>query len=793
MIPLLNTKVEHRWGFFRAGGFDQVKLDSGADIAALDKLDQKLWAALSCPTRGLEFDEKTMDLLDTDKDGRIRAPEIIAAAKWATSMLKDPGVLLDPASPLELGQINDATPEGRQLLASARQILVNLGKQDQSVITLAETTDTAMIFAQTRFNGDGIVPPDSAGDEALRQIIADILTCMGGETDRSGKQGISQARLDLFFEAAEAFANWRGLLAKDPATMPLGEATPKAWGSYSRVKAKIDDYFARTRLTAFDPRAGAAMNRQETEYLAIAGRELTLAAGEVAGLPLARVEAGRALPLTAGLNPAWEAAIWQFAADVVTPMLGQQESLTEAQWATIQSRFSAHAAWLSVKAGSLAEPLGEARVRQILDANARGAVADLIAQDKALEPEASAIAMVDKLVRFKRDLYRLLINYVNLKDFYSPQETAVFQAGVLYLDQRSCELCVRVDDMAKHGTLAPLSRAYLAYCECTRKGVAAVEKMMIAAAFTAGDSDNLMVGRNGVFYDRKGQDWDATIVKIVDNPISIAQAFWSPYKRLIRAIEEQITKRATAADAAATASLTDASGAVMAAKPGEPPKPKPKIDIGTVAALGVGVGAITAALGALLQAFFGLGMLMPLGLIGLVLAISGPAMVIAWLKLRQRNLGPMLDASGWAVNTRAKINLPFGRLLTKRAALPAGAQRDLFDPYAESKAGRYWTIVAVAVLGVSWGVWYFGVAERLCPGVFPKSGFVERREAIKKAAEEKVEKERKAAEEKVEKERKDAEAKQEKERADSAAKEALDKAAKEALLKATTQRVEAAP
>ena len=744
MIPLLSAKVEHRWRFFRAGGFDQVKLDSGDDIASLDKLDQKLWAALSCPTRGLEFDEKTLDLIDTDKDGRIRAPEIMAAAKWATSMLKDPGVLLEDASPLELGQINDATPEGRQLLASARQILVNLGKQDQPVITLEETTDTALIFAQTRFNGDGIVPPDAAGDDAVRQIIVDILACTGGETDRSGKQGISQAKLDLFLEAAEAFANWRGLLTKDSSAMPLGEATPKAWTRYILVRAKINDYFARTRLTAFDARAGAAMNRQETEYLAIAGKELSLGAEEVAGLPLARIEADRPLPLQSRLNPAWEAAVWQFATDVVTPMLGEQESLTEAQWAAIQSRLLPHAAWLGAKAGTLVEPLGEGRVRQILDANARGAIADLIAQDKALEPEASAIAMVDKLVRFKRDLYHLLTNYVNLKDLYSRDAIAVFQAGVLYLDQRSCELCVRVDDIAKHGTLAPLSRVYLAYCECTRKGVAAVEKMTIAAAFTAGDGDNLMVGRNGVFYDRKGQDWDATIVKIIDNPISIGQAFWSPYKRLIRAIEEQIAKRATAADTAATASLTDAASSAAAAKPGEPPKLRPKIDIGTVAALGVGVGAITATLGALMQGFFGLGWLMPLGLVGLILAISGPSMVIAWLKLRQRNLAPMLDASGWAVNTRAKINIPFGRLLTQRAALPAGAQRDMFDPYAESKAGRNWTILVLGVLGVSWGVWYFGVVERILPGAFPKSGFVERREAMIEKAAAKAEKAPKA-------------------------------------------------
>ena len=73
---------QHNWHFFRAGGFDQVKIRSGADIANLDQLDPKLWVALACPTLGLEFDAKTLALLDTDKDGRIRVPEVVAAAKW---------------------------------------------------------------------------------------------------------------------------------------------------------------------------------------------------------------------------------------------------------------------------------------------------------------------------------------------------------------------------------------------------------------------------------------------------------------------------------------------------------------------------------------------------------------------------------------------------------------------------------------------------------------------------------------------------------------------------------------
>ena len=109
-----------------------------------------------------------------------------------------------------------------------------------------------------------------------------------------------------------------------------------------------------------------------------------------------------------------------------------------------------------------------------------------------------------------------------------------------------------------------------------------------------------------------------------------------------------------------------------------------------VAALGVAVGGITAALGALLQSLFGLGFLMPLGILGMVLLISGPSMLIAWLKLRQRNLGPILDANGWAVNALTRVNIPLGRSLTSTAvaapglrALPGGPVRPEEEPVAE--------------------------------------------------------------------------------------------------------------
>jgi hypothetical protein len=212
------------------------------------------------------------------------------------------------------------------------------------------------------------------------------------------------------------------------------------------------------------------------------------------------------------------------------------------------------------------------------------------------------------------------------------------------------------------------------------------QKMTIAAAFTNGDADNLMVGRNGIFYDRKGNDWDATITKLVENPISLREAFWSPYKKLVRFVEEQVAKRAAASEAASdsmlTGAATKAGAAMTTGKTDAAPK---KLDIGVVAALGVAVGGITAALGALLETFFGLGIWMPLGVLGLILVISGPSMLIAGLKLRQRNVGPLLEANGWAINSLARINVPFGASLTRLGTLPRGSKVNMVDPFADRR------------------------------------------------------------------------------------------------------------
>lgn len=715
----MNGSQPHRWRFFRLGGFDQVRLETAEDIQHLDELDQKLWAALSCPVHGLEFDPRTLAMLDTDTDGRVRVPEVLAAARWVTSLLKDKTPLLSMADTLPLAAIDATTPEGKGLLASAKQILAYLGKPTATSISIADLAGTETLLHDSKLNGDGVVTPASTDDAALSQLIGEIMACEGTVNDRSGAPGIGVELVTAFFDAATKYAAWWDeALANSQVVLPLGDKTSEAAAVLQSVRSKINDYFTRCALATYDPKAQEPLNPASQTYEILSPQDLTAATAELERFPLARIESGRPLPLTEGLNPAWSGIMASLQAMVIKPLLGETNTLEPGQWKQIQAAFAPYEAWQAAKAGPEVESLGIDRIRTILAGGARQDLDALIAADLSLAEQIDSIEAVVRLVHYTRDLLPLLNNFVAFRDFYVQDRKAIFQAGTLYLDGRACELCVRVDNPDAHGALANLSQTYLAYCQCKRRGSS--EQMTIAAAFTGGDADNLMVGRNGVFYDRKGGDWDATIVKIIDHPISVRQAFWAPYKRVARMITTQIEKFAASKDRAVDAGAE----ASIASAPATPQAAKAPFDVGKFAgifaAIGLALGAIGTAVATVLGGFMSLPLWqMPLAIAGIILFISGPSMLMAYMKLRQRNLGPILDACGWAVNTKASINIPFGTTLTKVAELPKGAERSLSDPFAEKKTPwtRWAVILAILVaLGMAWDKGYI---QKLTKSVMP--------------------------------------------------------------------------
>jgi hypothetical protein len=707
----------HTWRFFRTGGFDQVSIETGADLLSLQDLDQKLWAALSCPVKDLEFDLKTLQLVDSDHDGHIRAQEIIEAVTWAASVLKDPEFMVKGTDGIPLSAISDATDEGRGLLSSAQQIMKNLGKEGSEVIRIEETDSEEKIFAQMKFNGDGVITVEATDNEAVRSIISDIINCLDADMDRSGKSGVSQDKVDKFFAEIQTYSEWQKNSENDPSILTLGDTTNDAFKAMDAVKDKVNDYFTRCSLAKFDKRSVEPLNPSDADYQRVAPQDLSVSSESFLLFPVALVEPDKPLPLIEGINPAWIKSIAHLRASVVKSVLGDKNSITEQEWEDINTRFAPYGTWYAVKPVTSVEKLGMARINEILNGGYKQQIDELIARDKAFEPEVNAISSVDKLVRYCKYLHTLINNFVAFRDFYDHRSKAVFQAGTLYLDSRSCDLCVKVDDIAAHVVLSSLSRVYLVYCNCTRRG--GTDKMIIAAAFTAGDSDQLVVGRNGVFYDRKGRDWDATIARIVEHPISIKQSFWAPYKQAGRMISEQLMKIAAARSRASENRMAvSAIQAGMQSATGKPPVEK-TFDVGRFAgifaAIGLAIGAIGTAVAAIVTGLLHMAWWqLPLVIIGVILIISGPSMLIAWLKLKKRNLGPILDANGWAVNARAKINIKFGTSLTEVAKLPEGAKRSLVDPYADKK--KPWsTYILVFLLIIACLVfWKYGYFALLC-------------------------------------------------------------------------------
>ncbi len=677
-MKLLKKDHGYRWEFENIGGSTRVRITSGEDIAHLPELDKKMWTVLSCPVKGLEIDEKSLAYIDRGNDGKIHLDDVVYTAEWVTGAVRNPDILLAGQDFIDISNFNTDDCTGRKLYSSAKRILSNLGKET-TVISLADIADSTAIFAKTRFNGDGIITVETPDSEEDRAAVAAALATAGQVTDRSGAPGVDAGLIEAFYKSLADYAAWYDAAVE----APYGADTDAAIAAYNALDAKIRDFFMRSRLAAFAPDSTSALNIQTSRIESISSENLSGKTEEIASYPIARITGKAEIDLDGPVNPAWAADFNVLKSIVIG---NDRKTLTEEDWNAIGASFSAYTAWKGAKAGASVEPLGIGKVRELLAQDRKAALLELVASDAALKEDADNIELVDRFLHISRDFYTLLKNFVTFQDFYSPDKSrkAIFQAGTLIIDQRACHFCMDVADAAKHGIMAPASGMFLLYCDCTTKTRPGVRP--IVAAVTVGDIGDLSVGKNAIFYDNDGLDWDAVVTKIIENPISIAQAFWSPYRRMAKTVENLINKQAADKDAKimAEANKKLAEAPAAPASPDAKPAAAPPFDIakfaGIFAALGMALGMIGSFFVSLAKGFVTLTWWQAiLVIIGIILIISGPSMIMAWLKLRRRNIAPLLNANGWAINASSNISIPFGATLTDIVKFP---KLKLKDPYA---------------------------------------------------------------------------------------------------------------
>lgn len=693
------------WAFSRIGGVDQVVIRNGADIAALEKLDQKLWAVLAMPA-GLSAVKECLGYLDEDGDGKIRAPDILRMIGELKAAFVSLDTLFEQNDQISPDQLADA--HLREAVLSALEIAKAGAEAPASgssrpavgSVDLALVDKAVSAFSSLPFNGDGVLTQDSSEDNTLKELIGALVGAGYSKLDATGVPGVDGPHLDAFVADLENYKAWIGA-AGNSSLFSSEETGKEATRLYRLVRAPLDDYFKRCRVLAM---AGDSSVMDELTALmaSILSRNLPETSEELARLPLALPNEKLLLHLDGAMHPSYGDLILAFFA-LAAGGFGAKSTVSQKEWEELAEKMEGYGAWLDAKPGEGVCDLGKRFMKGEFSAANIETLRQLIQKDLAMAEKAESLGKLRRLILLKRDFLRILGNFVSLDDFYI-RKRGLFRSGRLFLDGRELELCMDVRNPSAHATMAGLSSMYLIYCDLSRKDG---RKKAIVAALTAGDADNIFVGRNGIFYDAEGEDWDTVVSKIVVQPISIREAFFSPYKWLIRTIEELAMKRAATAEAASMDKMKGVAQATTSAgKPDAKPEqlvPK-KIDVGTVAAIGVALGSIGAMVTGILGLFFGMGAWMPLGIVGVFLLISGPSMILAYMKLRKRNIGPLLNAEGWAVNSRLKINVPFGATLSHLALLPQGASRQIKDPFADKKKpwGLYAGLLIIAILVIAY-------------------------------------------------------------------------------------------
>ena len=653
------------------GGSHQLRIQDAQDLEKIQVLDDAYWAATSILTKSLNCDNAFLSYVDTDQNGRIRTDELKAAQAWLFRFLKQRNRISEGTDILNLSDIDISHPEGQKLQAAAKLILANLNLRDAQEISLAQVRDVQSIMASSANNGDGIIPPEATTNPDLVQFITSVMETVGPALDASGKPGVSEEQLKVFFGEAKSYLAWKakGEIPKgDDSTevMPWGAQTPSAYQLVAGLEEKIEQYFTQCAMVRFDQRAAAQMQLQQKELEEIDFTNKSMMEQRLKNAPLALPSPKGILDFEAMLNPLYIDRLSELREKVLKPVLGSSvKQLTKKQWDKVGAIFAPYRVWLESKQGIKVEKLGQDKLRTYLDGSYRQKTSELIAKDLAVADDLSQIHNLEKLILYQRWLMELANNFVSFANLYTPQRRSLIEAGRLVIDGREMTFTMRVQDRQAHKKIAENSCMYLLYLEITGRQDKDI-KFEIMTAVTSGSAGRLRIGKRGIFFTIDGTEWDAQVLDIVENPISPWESVRAPFKQITNLVKKQMDKFSKSRQDKLKTTISSPTGSSMARD------------------LLLGGGVAIAVLGSAFAYITKvLSQVKPVHILGMLAVVAVfvllPGMIIGFAKIRKRDMSVLLEASGWAVNAHMRLSAALGRLFTHAPRLPEGARKERRD------------------------------------------------------------------------------------------------------------------
>ena len=612
-----------------------------------------------------------------------------------------------------LDDIDRSSSDGERIFQTAQKILTRLKIEDSVQISLAQIRGIKNLEQEGGLDMAGVVLPDAASGNTIRGFLQDILDTVGGSEHPTGQIGVDEEHLTRFIEEIKSFLGWRlrARLGDRPSSsiMPLGKETTTAYRLYCDLRPKIDQYFALSDMERIDPRLEERLmanngKLSETDIL-----DTEVVSQFLERSPIARPREDGKLRFADVQNARYEQPLRDFRIQVVRPLLGTNPAaMSRDHWNKIKKKLEAHETWVK------SEPptrVGEINLGKLIkyreDARFQMAAQRLIDNSYQTSLELDGIRLVEQLVLFQAYMIPLVNSFVSFPDLYDSSSRALFEMGTLIMDGRHFTLSVKVPDIEQHAKFSNASNMFVLYIEVSvKEGTKLFEA---AVPVTSGNRGNLQVNKWGIFKDINGIERQARVIKIVENPISLSEAVLAPFKRLGKAVtskleeinykaEETLSAKGVAAVGEVGSSITGTSTAAN-----NPQNPQ-NVSGGMLAGGGIAIAALGSSAAFITKTLASLSVLELVGgLVAAILAAIIPATVVAYMKLRKRDLSSILEGAGWGINARMRLTRFQALTFTNAPEYPPGSE----GVRHKSK----WTWILLALVGLAaaahagWFVW----------------------------------------------------------------------------------------
>ncbi len=712
MIPVHAPKGNFRFRII--GGGLQLRISSAEDIANILTLDEALWAVTSMDIDALRFERKFLEIIDCDHDNKIRSDEVRKAVQFALDYFRDISALIEGKAELSPDVINPDAPGCIEAIECAKLIMKNLNRPESSGITVRDVMDSSNIAGFTRRNGDGVISCESGLNAELVDLINKIIASGRKTIDRSGADGINQVNLEDFQAALARKVALLDRKNNDPAIMVYGEKTAEAFALFKECEELIESYFLSTDAGMFlaaDP--ARPVRKDVSADLMVSENVRNLLAGAAVAVP----GNDGILNFDSPLNPLYADKLLQLADSCALQGFLDGRTLKKADYLRAKAAFAAYAGWQSeMAAADGLEKFSEAELRELNSNAPFDELKELIVSDLSFAPVIGAGDTLLKMAFFQQYLMEFLNNFVSLPDLFNLKKVSRLQMGKLIMDGRHFTLTVKVKNPAEHKRIIKSSNICVIYVELSRLNQdKKLSGELIAAAVTGGTMRSFFIGKHGIFFDSDGQIYDAVIRDIVEQPVSIGEAFKAPFFQFADFLSKQTEKIFNSRNAEMqknlTTELNKAAPPAATAKPAAKPAAIPAAGNSLPMLLmggGIGVAALGSSIAFIAKSLQNVSLSTVLAVLGGIIVIfGGPSVINALIKIFRRNLSRFLESCGCAVNRPMRMSRKMGSIFTFVPPRPKGEITliDLVDelvpPKKVSKTFRkiFWIIIVLLILG----------------------------------------------------------------------------------------------